>query len=184
MLTQVSVTDPRAASWPPKDPNPYPSSDPNHVFTLPESPWTYENGSVNPNLQPTNMARVASTSRRRRGRPGKREPISSVPPYHPDYRPPGDNDAFSDSPPSSDSESLDEEGGLKRPRKLFRRGSEGYEVHAIDREAMLRQYVEDQVHEPGRYNVYVPDPSSASEGEDEIPLAARVDSWRKANATV
>ena len=126
------------------------------------------------------MVRRAARSRRQLAK--AREPISAVPPYHPDYRPPGDNEEFSDSPPSSEGSTLDEESGVRPPRRLLRRGSEGLEVHAIDREAMLRQYVESQTHEPGRYNVYVPDPASASEEEDEVPLATRIDTWRKENA--
>ena len=70
----------------------------------------------------------------------------------------------------------------------MRRGSEGYEVHVIDREEMLRQHVMDHMEEPGRYNVYVPDPPSESDQEqelellpvDEVPLTARVESWRAA----
>ncbi|KIP11142.1 hypothetical protein PHLGIDRAFT_125039 [Phlebiopsis gigantea 11061_1 CR5-6] len=170
-------TDPRAESWPPKDPHAYPSADPNHVFTLPESPWTYENGSLNPNLQPSNLTRRASSSRRRRGHTKDGQVISSVPPYHPDYRPPGDDEDFSDSPPASETSTLAEE---SQPRRLVRRGSEGYEVHAIDREGMLQEYVTSQMREPGRYNVYMPDSPSASEDEEDedVPLATRVESWR------
>jgi palmitoyltransferase ZDHHC6 len=100
-----------------------------------------------------------------------------VPPYHPDYRPPDDDEDFSDSPGSTDSTS-DEE--VQQPRRFVRRGSEGYEVHTIDREAMFRQRVMGQMHEHGRYNVYVPEPASTSEEEEDetIPLAARVESWK------
>lgn len=100
-----------------------------------------------------------------------------MPPYHPDYRPPGDDEDFSDSPPASETSTLAEE---SQPRRLVRRGSEGYEVHAIDREGMLQQYVTSQVREPGRYNVYMPDSPSASEDEEDedVPLATRVESWR------
>ena len=50
---------------------------------------------------------------------------------------------------------------------------------------MLRQHVVDHIEEPGRYNVYVPDPPSESdqeleldalEQEGEVPLTARVES--------
>jgi len=177
-----SFPDPRAESWPPKDPNPYPPSDPNHVLTLPSSPWTYENGSFNPYLQPNSMVRRASSSRR--GRTKAREPIASVPPYHPDYRPPGDDDAFSDSKGSVGSLSDEDEDTPLRPRTHIRQGSEGYEVRPIDREEMLRRHVLSQVHEPGRYNMYVPDTPSTSEDEDEVvPLADRVESWRSATGT-
>jgi len=62
----------------------------------------------------------------------------------------------------------------------MRRGSEGYELPPIDREAMLRRYIEEQVGEEGRYNVYVPEPESGSTGDDEetVPLAKKVESWR------
>jgi palmitoyltransferase len=65
----------------------------------------------------------------------------------------------------------------------MRRGSEGYEIPTIDREEMLRMYIEGQVGEPGRYNVYVPEALSESSEEDDdeeetVPLAKRVESWR------
>lgn len=140
---------------------------------MPESPWTYENGSLNPNLEPHNPARPAR--RRHIGRP-----VSSVPPYHPDYKPPGEDDAFPD--PAGGSSSEDEYLLPSGPRKLVRRGSEGYEVRTINREAMLKQHVEQQLTEPGRYKVYVPEPitpsESESEEEEEVPLAQKVEAWR------
>lgn len=72
----------------------------------------------------------------------------------------------------------------------MRRGSEGYEIPPINREEMLRMYIEGQVEEPGRYNVYVPEVASESseeaddEEEDEtVPLAKRVESWRAATGS-
>jgi len=62
-----------------------------------------------------------------------------------------------------------------------RRGSEGYELPPINREAMLRHYIEGQVGEVGRYNVYVPEPLSESTDDDQeemVPLAKKVESWR------
>lgn len=61
-------------------------------------------------------------------------------------------------------------------------------MHTIDREEMLRQHVMDHMEEPGRYNVYVPDPPSESDQElelesleqEEMPLTAKVESWRAA----
>ncbi len=180
--TFIDIADSGAESWPPKDPNPYP----NHVFTLPQSPWTYENGSFNPELKPSNKLHAqSSTTRRRKSQP---KDVSSVPPYHPDYKPPGDNEAFSDTAPSVDEEDEVEEYILRpqnNPKRLVRRGSEGYEVGTIDREQMLREHVESQVHEPGRYRLYAPDPVTPSESESEVedereeePLVSKVEHWR------
>ena len=164
LLTGLRDPDPRAATWPPKDPNAYPSSDPNHVFTLPESPWTYENGSYNPSLEPSNAAR-----RRRRH--------ANVPPYHPDY----EEQAGVDS--ASEPEDALDRWAERQPR--VRRGSEGYEVRAIDREEVLRKYIESRGEDVGRYKRYVPEPpselGSSSEGEKET-LTERVEKWRSAEA--
>ncbi|OJT11197.1 hypothetical protein TRAPUB_12281 [Trametes pubescens] len=155
--------------WPPRDPQAYvrPEADPNYKFQLPESPWTYENGTLNPGLQP-------STTRRRRSAPTH----SSVPPYHPDY----DGDAGG-SYPVSESEDEYEEDTVGQPREFVRRGSEGYEVRPIDREGMLRSYIEDRTAEPGRYHLYVPDPpsdpDSGTEAEDEkVPLSKKLEMWQ------
>ena len=184
--------DPNAESWPPKDDNAHDpgEDDPNYVFTLPESPWTYENESLNPNLQPHNPLHPAP--RRRKGLLRQSAPVSSVPPYHPDYRPPGEEETFSDGKPASLDESSSEaedEPPVVEPRKLVRRGSEGYEVHTINREAMLRQHVTHQLTEPGRYNVYVSEDITPSESDDdtdveeeELPLAQRVEEWRVRSA--
>ncbi|KAI0800548.1 palmitoyltransferase PFA4 [Fomes fomentarius] len=165
--------------WPPKDPDAYiyPDEDPNHKFELPASPWTYENGSVNPDLQPT-------TTRRRR--PGTRTkavegPYSSVPPYHPDY---GRQETYPVS--SEDDEDDDQYNQIGRPREFVRRGSEGYEVRPIDREVLLRQYIEDETTRPGRYQLYVPDPPSEPESggeEEQIPLGENLESRRAANGS-
>jgi palmitoyltransferase ZDHHC6 len=164
--------------WPPKDPS---IVGPGHTFKLPENPWTYENGDLNPNLQPSSSIRRLSNStatRRKTNRPEER--ISSVPPYHPDYRPPGE-ESENEVTASRHELSEDDEDDipLGHSRRLVRRGSEGYEVATIDREQMLRNHVADYMEEPGRYKVYVPDPSSESDSEDEeMPLTARVESWR------
>jgi len=128
---------------------------------LPASPWTYDNGGINPELQPSTNNGVR-----------RRSPAvsSSVPPYHPDYQQ-DVNEA--DSPTnSSDEEYYEERRQAHRP--LVRRGSEGYEVRPVDREAMLQEYVQDT----GRYQRYIPEPPSESEGSDEdaeenTPLAFR-----------
>ncbi|KII93606.1 hypothetical protein PLICRDRAFT_100276 [Plicaturopsis crispa FD-325 SS-3] len=156
-LAEGDVSDDPQKSWPPRDP----AAD--HKLELPESPWTYENGSVNPALRPSNGALLRSRRQRPRG-------MSAVPPYHPDYDPsaPDNLGSTSISPstqsPTSQSESDSDDYGDDSGTRRIRRGSEGYEVAPIDREAMLRQYVESLGDEQGRYNIYVPEPYS--EGED------------------
>lgn len=117
-----------------------------------------------------------------------------MPPYHPDYRPPGEEDGF-DRASGSSASSTDDEHLASSPRKLMRRGSEGYEARPIDREAMLREHVEHQIQEPGRYNIYVPDPITPNESEseteieeedveEEVPLLQRVEEWRTTSTGV
>lgn len=60
---------------------------------------------------------------------------------------------------------------------MVRRGSEGYEVLPVDREEILRRYIESRGEEDGRYRRYVPEPPSESESEDE-PLSERVEKWK------
>ena len=73
----------------------------------------------------------------------------AVPPYHPDhdesqpsYR------HFSQPPYADEDEDEDDRYFEDRPqhRRFIRRGSEGYEVRTIDREEMMKQYVESQSH--------------------------------------
>lgn len=101
-----------------------------------------------------------------------------MPPYHPAYGRQESHDTYLDT----DSDDDDEYEHVGRPREFVRRGSEGYEVRPIDREDLLRRYVEDRTTEPGRYQLYVPDPPSEPESgaeEDEyIPLAEKVEMWR------
>jgi palmitoyltransferase ZDHHC6 len=127
-------------------------------------------------LHPTSAGKRKSTAKQAKVAKG---PISSLPPYHPDYEPPHEGDAVYSS--ASDVASSD---GYHAPdipgAGRVRSGSEGYELPPIDREEMLRQYIEGQVGEAGRYNVYVPEPASESSEEDEetVPLARKVQSWR------
>lgn len=149
----------RYASWPP--PNPAQSSvNPNGAAALPDSPWTYENGSLNPNLEPSNaqIRRGASVAKKRKHQvqnqvPGK----SSHPPYHPDY-----NDV-NVVHPLEDGDSSSEDSRATIP--FVRGGSEGYEVHSIDREEMLSRYLMELGQEPGRYHRYIPSPDSDSDKE-------------------
>jgi len=140
------------AQWPPTDPKAYY----NHTFTLPSDPWTYENGSLNPDLQPSNssLLRERSTASRRIG-----ATVSAVPPYHPDFE---ENDSR-----SQDSGSPDDYWNESAPSKLIRRGSEGYEVRPINREEMLHRYIDEQTSMQGRYNTYVPEAPSGSESMSE-----------------
>ncbi|KAF7307153.1 Palmitoyltransferase PFA4 [Mycena indigotica] len=110
-------------------------------FSLPDSPWTFENGTVNPTLQPSNSAR----------RRAKNNGASTLPPYHPDYQ-----------PDASDSDDYDED---DTSRVRIRRGSEGYEVRPGNREDMLNRYLS-EIGEK-RYHYYVPEPASGSESEGE-----------------
>ncbi|KAK7695073.1 hypothetical protein QCA50_002263 [Cerrena zonata] len=144
--------------------------DDDHKLELPSSPWTYENGSLNPHLE-------TSTTRQRRNKPKPqaRGPISNVPPYHPDYVPPSQGSDGDIYPVDDSSEDEYDEETHKQARLLVRRGSEGLEVRPVDREQMLKQWIETTVEEPERYNRYVPEPSSDTESEDEdIPLANKI----------
>lgn len=144
--------------WPPEDPAT--RMDETHVFTLPKDPWTYGNGSLNPDLYPgasnhgLRERRRSPASRQRHTNPhpgegGEADEIYAVPPYHPDYDESQPSYGHLSQPPYAD-EDEDEEGRYceDRPqrRQLIRRGSEGYEVRTIDREEMMRQYVESQSH--------------------------------------
>lgn len=111
-------------------------------FQLPSSPWTYDNEGINPNLRPSNSSMLASH--------GNHAYTSALPPYHPDFD--GDSSSRarqSYSPSPSDEDDFQ---GVR-----VRRGSEGFEVHSLDREEMLRSYVETELSREGRYQVYKPD---------------------------
>lgn len=102
-----------------------------------------------------------------------------MPPYHPAY---GEQESHQKYPLDSESEE-DEYEHPGRQREFVRRGSEGYEVRSIDREALLRRYVEDRTAEPGRYQLYVPNPpsepeSGAEDEEERMPLSEKVEMWR------
>lgn len=59
-------------------------------------------------------------------------------------------------------------------------------MRPIDREVLLQQYIEDETTRPGRYQLYVPDPSSEPESggeEDQIPLGENLESRRAANGS-
>ncbi|KAJ6609380.1 DHHC palmitoyltransferase-domain-containing protein [Mycena sp. CBHHK59/15] len=152
-LTEGDDSDPPEV-WPPQDPAAMHYGDPDKEFVLPDSPWTYENGSVNPALQPSNSAVPRRRSRNTNG-------ASALPPYHPDYQ------AGADIP--NDHNSTDEEGDYHRytdgGKTRVRRGSEGYEIRPVGREDMLARYL--------RYHRYIPQEGSDSDSED-IPLGQQL----------
>ncbi|KAG6337063.1 hypothetical protein ID866_2016 [Astraeus odoratus] len=140
--TRISVE-----SWPPHDPAA------EKPFQLPDSPWTYENGSVNPNLRPSNSGNV------------HRAYTSALPPYHPNFEDdvsPRQRQSYS---PDATSESEEDYDGAR-----VRRGSEGYEIRPLNREEMLRRYLESQTSREGRYRLYEPESESFSEYGDN-PIA-------------
>ncbi|TDL20994.1 hypothetical protein BD410DRAFT_699683, partial [Rickenella mellea] len=164
--------------WPPADPtgyNPYASAccddDDNgdgHKLDLPTSPWTYENGSVNPNLRPSNAYQRRQKGGRRRGEGGGGF-VSSVPPYHPDYQDDqhdhpskNDNDQAEAEEESASSHTDSEDYHYSPYGHRVRRGSEGMEVQPVDREEILRRYILSRGEEAGRYQRYEPEPASAS----------------------
>lgn len=131
-------------SWPPRAP-----ANEKMAFKLPDSPWTYGNGNVNPNLRPS--------SSDKREFYGRQAYTSALPPYHPDFEENSSPRPVQYLSPDLDTD-LEGYGGVK-----LRHGSEGYEVRPLDREDMLRRYIETQVSEEGRYHVYEPDPLSDHE---------------------
>lgn len=179
-----------AAQWPPMDPTlqrPEDREAEDTSILLAESPWTYTDGSLNPNLRPTS----AAMRRARKARAKAGGPVSSLPPYHPDYQAEEADDAATSSNSAESSDDYYEEPGpvIRIPAGRVRRGSEGYEVRPINREEMLTRYIAEQVGEEGRYNVYVPEPDVDSESDDldgaedegddeDMPLANKVQNWR------
>ncbi|KAF8921983.1 DHHC palmitoyltransferase-domain-containing protein [Mucidula mucida] len=141
------------SEWPPRDPIVEPPPPPG--FNLPDSPWTYGNGSINPDLAPSN-SKARSTKRRVR----RVAHHSTLPPYHPDYQ----EGASSGYDYEEDSDSSFEE---EQRRPLVRRGSEGYEIRPTGREDMLQSYLEQIGETPGRYHRYIPQEDSESESEEE-----------------
>jgi len=159
-------------SWPPEDdihPNEH------FEFTLPSSPWTYENGSLNPELRPYN-SQIRSSQSRKRHFANTDNAVSTLPPYHPDYGR-DDRHSVSSSTVSSDPDLREPEiSGNGTASVRVRRGSEGYEVQSIDREEILRRYIQGQVVEPGRYHIYAPEQDIEGDGdlEEHIPLEFQI----------
>jgi len=137
--------------------------DPDKEFVLPESPWTYENGSINPELQPSNSSSIPR--RRKRELNG----ASSLPPYHPNYRPEGDAEDVYDSTDDEDEYNYTTDNSKTR----VRRGSEGYEVRPGAREDMLARYLTEIGEPVQKYHRYIPQPDSESESDD-VPLGQQL----------
>ncbi|KAG2117985.1 DHHC palmitoyltransferase-domain-containing protein [Suillus discolor] len=153
---QLSVAD-EHHNWPPRDPalaNQPP-------FKLPDSPWTYENGDVNPNLRPSNSQLRGVNGNRHKS---TQDPVSVLPPYHLDYEVP-EVDTHSGRPYSPGNDSDYSEEGYSGAIRV-RRGSEGYEVRPVNREQMLQEYVQDRINEAGRYQVYEPEHTLETSDDD------------------
>ncbi|KJA28514.1 hypothetical protein HYPSUDRAFT_129104 [Hypholoma sublateritium FD-334 SS-4] len=131
------------------------------------SPWTIADGSLNPDLHPSNTALRGSVNMRRR-----RPPIpgaSSLPPYHPNYQEEYSTQQSQPCYESSDDEDYD--GPSSKVR--VRRGSEGYEIRPESREQMLREYLESLGEQPDRYLRYIPQVEGdfdTDEDDDDVPL--------------
>ncbi|KAF9567799.1 palmitoyltransferase PFA4 [Agrocybe pediades] len=137
------------------------------------SPWTYENGSVNPALQPSSSG---LRSRKRKMRP-KIPGTSSLPPYHPDYREDEQAQAAYESYSDSEESISSDDAPQKLTSNRVRRGSEGYEIRQESRDEMLRRYLREVGEDPDRYLRYIPQPDEDSEPDDEednIPLASYI----------
>lgn len=152
-----SVRDVEA--WPPRDP----ALEHQKPFQLPDTPWTYENGDFNPALRPSN-----ARSRPIDERPSTRGYTSALPPYHPDFE--HDTYPLQSHSAETDSDLEEEHQGLR-----VRRGSEGYEMRPINREEMLREYIQSEVERAERYQVYQPEDTEytedcGSDSRDEIDV--------------
>lgn len=154
------ISDHDVEGWPPRDP----AAENQKPFRLPSSPWTYENGDFNPALRPSN-ARPRPIDERS----STRAYTSALPPYHPDF----ECDAYPLQSYSAESDTEPEEEcrGVK-----LRRGSEGYEVRPMNREEMLREYVQSEVQRTGRYQAYQPEDAVyaedyESDSRDEIVVS-------------
>jgi palmitoyltransferase len=150
-------------SWPPRNPA-NSSEDLNNTLALPPSPWTYENGSLNPTLEPSNSRlRCAASIAKKRRLQDQDSGKLSLPPYHPDYDGSNVKHASEDDGDSPSADSND-------AAPFVRGGSEGYEVQSVDREELLKRYLMEVGQEPGRYHRYVPSSDSDSD-EEHLPLS-------------
>lgn len=142
LSSYAPFTDGSAQPWPPEDPSDAHRFDlhdededaADEGFQLPDSPWTFENGSVNPSLQPSNAFRRRAVAM---NAAGDDEDEDEVYEYREDYIP---------------------------RRRHIRRGSEGYEIamSPADKEEILRRYIITRGAEAGHYKRYEPEPSAPS----------------------
>ncbi|KAF9486462.1 palmitoyltransferase PFA4 [Pholiota conissans] len=143
------------------------SADESHIPSA-TSPWTFEDGSLNPALQPSNTALRSANMRYRH------QPIlgsSLLPPYHPDYK---EDDQLDEIPQYSDDDSYDDQ--KMELGAHIRQGLEGYEVRTETREEMLQKYLQSLGEQPDRYLQYIPqDDQDSDSNEDNIPLAYTMD---------
>ena len=89
--------------------------------------------------------------------------------------------AYTAQPYSSDEDDCYDESPYVNTGVRVRRGSEGYEVKPVNREEMLRRFIDERTSEPGRYNVYEPEQLSVSdedEVDEDVPLQRKVDQWQ------
>ncbi|KAG8219551.1 hypothetical protein J3R82DRAFT_501 [Butyriboletus roseoflavus] len=160
MLALSVILDRDVVGWPPRDP----ALESQKPFKLPDSPWTYENGDFNPALRPSN-----AHPRPIDERSSARAYTSALPPYHPDF----EQEAYPLQPYFVDNDTEREE---EYPGAKVRRGSEGYEVRPINREEMLREYIQSEIERTGRYQVYQPEDvvyteNYESDSRDEIMVS-------------
>lgn len=179
-------------SWPPQDPASHrygphidDADDDDEMeeqsgtgFELPSSPWTYDTGSLNPDLEPSNARRRATEQQLRSRHKPKRNgvnqgAIANVPPYHPDYVEPshssksGSTFGFVEFGNDDDYGSGSDSDVQHYSGHRVRQGSEGYEIKPINREEILRRYIASRGEEAGRYQRYVPEPASDSESSED-----------------
>lgn len=179
VANSVPLTDSDPRPWPPEDPSDYrlhlDPDDDEHELVLPTTPWTYENGSVNPNLEPSNARRRGAKRAKKSQKDGF---ISNVPPYHPDYVDPSSSAAQAGYETSSTEDSDENRYAERGPGHRVRRGSEGYEIKPADREEILRRYILSRGDEVGHYRRYTPEPdtdnesSNEKDSDEDIPLGA------------
>ena len=174
MLIILHFPDESAQPWPPEDPtrhqtHPDYANGDDHELVLPDSPWTFENGSLNPALEPYNTRRRGPGLRNRAAKSSiamQTTDTSDVPPYHPDYgngRSRPRYDTSSDEESGYDSDEMRYNGGGDVSMNI---GEEGYEVREIDREEILGRYIMSRGQEAGHYRRY--DPNTNDEYSDRL----------------
>ena len=160
-------------SWPPQDPEQHEPNNYDHLQS--SSPWTYGHDALNPALEPTSSSRRRFISKSH----DSRIPHDKVPPYHPDYdrgeKYQPESHADDSSLSSSDVEDDVPLGVIQNGEsRRVRRGSEGYEMQAVSREQMLRQYLESVGKDYDKYIRYIPEVESEYQEVDLQPHASTI----------